>query len=97
MPTAAAFLTHPDPLTREVARAYAEGGFLMDNGEGVQFYTVETRAVVPLKPEDGLHVPRRLQRDLKHFEPRTDTAFADVVLGCRGGLPGRPPRDGAWI
>lgn len=97
MPTAAAFLTHPDSLTREVARAYAEGGFLMDNGEGVQFYTVDTRAVVPLTPGDGLHVSRRLQRELKHFEPRTDTAFADVVLGCRGVLPGSPPRDGEWI
>ena len=97
MPTAAAFLTHPDPLTREVARAYAEGGFLMDNGEGVQFYTVETRAVVPLTPEDGLHVPRRLHRDLTNFAPRRYPAFAEVVLGGGGVRPASPPRDGEWI
>lgn len=97
MPTAAAFLNHADPLTREVARAYAQGAFLMDNGDGLQFYTVDTRALVPLTEADGLHVPRRLRRDLKHFEPRLNTAFAEVVEGCRGHLPGSPPRDGEWI
>ena len=97
MPSAAPFLNHPDALTREVARAYAQGAFLMDNGDGMQFYTVEDRALVPLTEEDGLHVSRRLRRDLKHFEPRVDTAFDDVVLGCRGRLPGAPERDGEWI
>lgn len=97
MPTAAAFLNHPDPLTREVAHAYAQGAFLMDNGEGVQLYTVENRALVPLSEEAGLHVSRRMRRDLRHFEPRLDTAFADVVLGCRGRLEGSPERDGEWI
>lgn len=69
----------------------------MDNGDGVRFYGVENRALVPLTEEDGLHVSRRLKRDLKHFEPRVDTAFEDVVRGCRGRLPGSPPRDGEWI
>lgn len=97
MPAARTFLTHPDPLTREVARNYAGGAFLMDNGDGLQWYSVEGRAVVPLTEADGLHVARRLRRDLKHFEPRVDTAFAQVVAGCRGELPGSPPRDGEWI
>lgn len=97
MPTAAAFLNHPDPLTREVAHAYAQGAFLMDNGDGLQFYTVENRALVPLTEEAGLHVSRRMRRDLKHFEPRLDTAFEDVVQGCRGRLAGSPERDGEWI
>ncbi|WP_135228346.1 leucyl/phenylalanyl-tRNA--protein transferase [Deinococcus fonticola] len=97
MPSAAFFLNHPDPFTREVARMYAQGAFLMDNGDGVRFYSVENRALVPLTAEDGLHVPRRLKRDLKHFEPRVNTAFLDVVRGCRGTLPGSPPRDGEWI
>ena len=48
MPAAQPWLTHPDPLTRQVARAYAQGAFLMDNGDGVQFYSVEERAIVPL-------------------------------------------------
>ncbi|GHF29117.1 leucyl/phenylalanyl-tRNA--protein transferase [Deinococcus metalli] len=97
MPGAHAFLTHADPLTREVAAGYARGAFLMDNGVGVQWYTVETRAVVPLTETEGLHVARRLKRDLGRFEPRVDTAFAAVVEGCRGRLPGSPPRDGEWI
>ena len=97
MPAAQPWLTHPDPLTRQVARAYAQGAFLMDNGDGLMWYSVENRAVVPLTERDGLHVARRLRRDLKHFEPRVDTAFAQVVAGCRGELPGSAPRDGEWI
>ncbi|THF88441.1 leucyl/phenylalanyl-tRNA--protein transferase [Deinococcus sp. KSM4-11] len=97
MPTARAFLTHPDSRTREVARGYAQGAFLMDNGEGVRWYSVESRALVPLTVQEGLHVARRLARDLPRFEPRLDTAFADVIAGCRGQLPGSPPRDGEWI
>ncbi|MBZ9749558.1 leucyl/phenylalanyl-tRNA--protein transferase [Deinococcus sp. HMF7604] len=97
MLAASFFLRHPDPLTREVARAYAGGAFLMDNGDGLQFYTVPERALVPLTEAEGLHVPRRLRRDLKHFELRLNTAFPEVLAGCRGELPGSPPRDGQWI
>ncbi|OLV17820.1 leucyl/phenylalanyl-tRNA--protein transferase [Deinococcus marmoris] len=97
MPTAAQFLKHPDPLTREVAQGYAEGGFLMDNGDGVQWYSVPGRALVPLTEEAGLHVARRLRRELPRFEVRVDTAFDDVLEGCRGHLAGTPERDGEWI
>ncbi|UBV41479.1 leucyl/phenylalanyl-tRNA--protein transferase [Deinococcus taeanensis] len=97
MPGAHTFLTHRDPLTRQVARAYAQGAFLMDNGDGVQFYSVERRALVPLTEAQGLHVPRRLRRDLKHFQLSVNVAFDEVVQGCRGRLPGSPPRDGEWI
>lgn len=97
MPPAAHFLTHPDPLTREVARGYASGAFLMDNGDGVQWYAVDTRALVPLTEHEGLHVARRLRRELGHFEVRVDSAFGDVLEGCRGHLPGSPERDGEWI
>lgn len=97
MPRASTFLQHPDPLTREVARGYASGAFLMDNGGGVEWYGVETRALVPLTEEEGLHVARRLRRDLSRFEVRVDSAFEAVVEGCRGALPGSPERDGEWI
>lgn len=98
MPSAAHYLNHPDPLTREVARGYAQGAFLMDNGgRGVNWYTVDRRALVPLTEAGGLHVARRLRRDLRHFDLRLDTAFRDVLRGCRGDLPGAPPRDGEWI
>lgn len=97
MPTAHTFLNHRDSRTREVAHGYAQGAFLMDNGGGVQWYSVDMRAVVPLTVQDGLHIARRLARDLPRFEPRCDTAFAQVVAGCRGHLPGSPERDGEWI
>lgn len=97
MPKASFFLNHPDPLTREVARGYAGGAFLMDNGRGVGWYTVDRRALVPLTEGEGLHVARRLRRELSRFEVRVDTAFPEVVEGCRGHLPGAPERDGEWI
>lgn len=91
------FLGHPDALTREVARGYAQGSFLMDSGDGAQWYSVQGRALVPLTEGEGLRVARRLRRELPKFEPRVDTAFAEVVEGCRGHLPGAPERDGEWI
>lgn len=97
MPNATAFLNHPDSVVRDIAHGYARGAFLMDNGEGLQFYTVEGRALVPLTEESGLHIARRLRRELPRFEVRQDTAFMDVVRGCRGTLPGSPPRDGEWL
>ncbi len=97
MPTAAHFLRHPDPLTREVAQHYASGAFLMDNGDGVQWYSVPGRALVPLTEDAGLHIARRLRRELPRFEVRVDTAFGEVIEGCRGQLVGTPPRDGEWI
>ncbi|MFC4425311.1 leucyl/phenylalanyl-tRNA--protein transferase [Deinococcus navajonensis] len=97
MPTAHAFLHHPDPLTREIAQGYASGAFLMDNGEGLQWYGVDGRALVPLTEAAGLHVARRLRRELARFEIRRDSAFEAVIAGCRGELPGSAPRDGQWI
>lgn len=100
MPTALPFLNHPDPLVAEAAQHYARGAFLMDmeDGEGPQWFTVEQRALMPLTEAAGLHVARRLRRELGRFEVRRDTAFAAVVEGCRGHLPGSPAReDGEWI
>ncbi len=74
------FLDHPDPLTAEVARGYARGGFLMDNGDGLQWYGVSRRALVPLG--DALHVPRRLERELPHFTLRLNSDFPGVLDGC---------------
>ena len=84
------FLNHPDPLTREVARGYAGGSFLMDNGQGLQWYTVDMRALVPLG--SGLHVPRSLNRQIGRFQVAIDLDFEGVVTGCRDR-----PRDETWI
>ncbi len=97
MPSAEYFLKHPDPLTRLVANGYASGAFLMDNGDGLEWYEVDNRALVPLTEQAGLHVARRLKRELKHFEVRINTAFSEVILGCRGELEGSPAREGQWI
>ena len=84
------FLNHPDPLTREVARGYAGGFFLMDNGQGLQWYTVSARALVPLG--SGLHVPRSLNRQISRFQVAVDLDFEGVLAGCRDR-----PRDETWI
>ncbi|AWN23282.1 leucyl/phenylalanyl-tRNA--protein transferase [Deinococcus irradiatisoli] len=79
MPTAAAMLNHPDPLTREVARGYAGGAFLMDNGRGLEWYSSTRRALVPL---GDIHIPRSLKKHLERFEVRLNSDFPGVLAGC---------------
>ena len=90
MPTAEHFLNHPDPLTRRVAAGYAAGSFLMDNGDGLQWYGVGKRALVPLGT--ALHVPRSLRRQIGKFKVAIDLDFAGVLAGCRDR-----PADETWI
>ena len=90
MTTADHFLRHPDPLTREIARGYAGGSFLMDNGDGLQWYGVGKRALVPLGAE--LHVPRSLNRQIGRFQVAVDLDFAGVLAGCRDR-----PEGETWI
>ncbi|GGQ97266.1 leucyl/phenylalanyl-tRNA--protein transferase [Deinococcus ruber] len=78
----------PDPLTRSIAQGYAGGSFLMDNGDGLQWYTVRVRALVPLG--DALHIPGSLKKHLSRFETAIDTDFAGVLAGCRD-------REETWI
>ncbi|ULH16495.1 leucyl/phenylalanyl-tRNA--protein transferase family protein [Deinococcus sp. KNUC1210] len=78
----------PDPLTRSIAQGYAGGSFLMDNGDGLQWYTVRVRALVPLG--DALHIPGSLKKHLNRFETAIDTDFAGVLAGCRD-------REETWI
>ena len=73
-------LNHPDPLTREVARGYAGGAFLMDNGQGLEWYSSARRALVPLG--SAIHVPRSLRRQLGRFEVRLNQDFPGVLAGC---------------
>lgn len=81
-------LNHADPLTREVARGYAGGGFLMDNGDGLEWYSSKRRALVPLG--EALHIPRSLGRHLSRFTLRLDTDFPGVLAGCMA-------REETWI
>jgi len=90
MTTTDTFLTHPDPLTREIARGYAGGSFLMDNGDGLQWYGTRKRALVPLG--DRLHMPGSLKKQLGRFQIAVDLDFAGVLAGCRDR-----PADETWI
>jgi len=64
-------------------RAYAQGYFPMaeDRDGPMDWYTTDPRAILPL---EGFHLPRRLARVLRQgrFEPRVNTAFREVILGC---------------
>lgn len=62
----------------------------------------DPRGILPLTPELGLHVPRRLDRRIRArpFDLRTNTAFAQVIDHC--AKPRKPHDDadtdeGAWI
>ncbi|PYE55287.1 leucyl/phenylalanyl-tRNA--protein transferase [Deinococcus yavapaiensis] len=69
-----------DPLVAELVRGYAAGAFLMDNGDGLRWYTSRRRALVPL--DDRFHAPTSLRRALPKFEVRIDADFEGVVEGC---------------
>ena len=85
----------PDTDLFEIITGYANGYFLMDNGDGLRWYSSKRHALIPL--DDRFHVPSSLRRTLNAgaFEVRINTDFAGVVHGCRSG--GNIPRDGQWI
>ncbi|MGH6947114.1 MAG: leucyl/phenylalanyl-tRNA--protein transferase [Kiloniellales bacterium] len=84
-------------LTPELLlRAYAIGIFPMAEGRNqpdLHWIDPERRGVLPL---DGLHVPKRLKRKLRHspFEVTCDTAFTEILRGC--AEPTSKRRD-TWI
>ena len=71
--------------------AYRSGLFPMPvEGRGlVAWWSPDPRGVLPL---DGLRVTRSMRQSARRYEIRVDTAFGEVVDGCRD-----PRRDGAWI
>src|SRR4051794_21620334 len=74
-----------------VLAAYRSGLFPMPvSGNGATaWWSPDPRGVLPL---DGLRVTRSLRQSCRRFEVRVDTAFAEVMEGCRD-----PTRDGGWI
>lgn len=71
--------------------AYRQGLFPMPaHHDGpMAWWSPDPRGVIPL---DGLRVTRSLRRSVRRYETTVDTAFGEVVDGCRD-----PGRDGAWI
>jgi leucyl/phenylalanyl-tRNA--protein transferase len=74
-----------------VLAAYRRGMFPMPLGAHgpIGWWSPDPRAVIPLA---GLRVARSLRRNLRRYEVRVDTAFADVIDACAD--PGRPH---GWI
>ena len=73
-----------------IINAYSEGYFLMDNGDGLGWYSSRRHALIPL---DGrFHVPTSLRRALNsgRFETRINADFPGVVDGCAA-------REETWI
>jgi leucyl/phenylalanyl-tRNA---protein transferase len=73
-----------------VVNAYSEGYFLMDNGDGLGWYSSRRHALIPL--DDRFHVPNSLRRALNsgRFETRINSDFGAVVDGCAA-------REETWI
>lgn len=86
-----------DRITPEILlRAYAVGLFPMaESRDDTTLFWVDphARGVLPL---DRFHLPKRLKRVLRQgrFEPRCDTAFAEVLDGCAEPTARRPD---TWI
>jgi leucyl/phenylalanyl-tRNA--protein transferase len=74
-----------------VLAAYRRGMFPMPLGAHgpIGWWSPDPRAVIPL---DGLRVTRSLRRNLRRYEVRVDTAFADVIDACAD-----PARPHGWI
>lgn len=76
--------------TSDLRVAYYHGYFPMADEDGiVQFYSVRHRALLPIK---GIHVSKSLARQIRRggFEIRFDSAFREVMDGCRD-------REETWI
>ena len=71
--------------------AYRHGLFPMPVGRRgrLGWWSPDPRAILPV---EGFHRSRSLQRSMRHFELRVDTAFESVVRAC-----GDPRRPHGWI
>ncbi len=69
---------------------YAAGYFLMAEDQGLQWYSSNRRAIVPL--DEGFRYPKSLQRVInqQRFTVAIDRDFTSVVEGCAD-------RDTTWI
>jgi leucyl/phenylalanyl-tRNA--protein transferase len=65
-----------------IVEGYRRGYFLMDNGEGLAWYSSPRHALIPL--DSRFHIPASLRRVLNanRFEVRINSEFAAVVEGC---------------
>lgn len=85
-------------IVGSLLEAYRLGAFPMADPRtgSIDFYAADPRGLLPLKESGGdgepvLRVPDRLERTIRQrrFELSCDSAFADVVRGCRDVRPKR--------
>ena len=55
-------MTHAEAL--EIVQYYKRGYFLMDNGDGLRYYSSRVHALIPL--DDRFHIPKSLRRALNN-------------------------------
>lgn len=89
-------------LVDELVAAYSAGVFPMNDPRTgrISLYDPDPRAILPLREEEGLHVPRRLERRIRsgRFVVTSDLAFGEVVRAC--AQPRRESRSSSretWI
>jgi leucyl/phenylalanyl-tRNA--protein transferase len=72
---------------------YSQGLFPMADDDGIEWYDVDPRAIIPL---DAFHVPQRLARTVRSgkFTVTTDVCFRQVMEACAAPHPGR---ETTWI
>jgi leucyl/phenylalanyl-tRNA--protein transferase len=77
-------------LVDDIIANYAAGYFLMAEDRGLQWYTSNRRAIIPL--DERFRYPKSLQRVInqERFTVAIDRAFDAVVEGCAD-------RDSTWI
>lgn len=92
------FQPNDQTIVEMLLHAYRMGVFPMAVSEQgpINWYAADPRGILPLRPEHGLRVPRRLERTIKQrrFELTCDRAFAQVMRRC---APPRRADDSPWI
>lgn len=68
----------------------------------IHWFSPDPRGILPITERDGLHVPRSLEKLIRHhpFTLRANAAFGSVIRACaqpRGATLDAPDNDHTWI
>ena len=82
--------------TELLIAAYAAGWFPMGGDRKIRWYSPDPRGIIPL---DAFHVPRRLERLIRHnaFRIDVDRAFGTVIRACASAERHDEDEGGTWI
>lgn len=83
-----------EQIVEQLIGAYRHGLFPMADPQAgtIGLYDPDPRAILPMRPSEGLHVPRRLARTVRRgrFAMTSDRAFGAVVAACARERSPRP-------